>query len=326
MIDSIWVSTAERQLLDLHNSVDSLQFQLLSLQTKSDLLSGIIETSNDSIANQLSAANNLLALVAIVIAVGGTILGIYIGKKKLEVEEMVKTVEEKKKTVDAIADTTKSLDEQINSNVKGLYQQLRKEETNALLDRLLIEPEDISNLIRLLLARDLDEEGFAKLREAYLKLEAEPEVAQEEEPGFIRIGVSSKEEYMILFFQHFCYQSIKDDQIRPSLVNFFHECCNIAFKRDIIKTTIDICKALSEETSTFNKEEVLTAYLKALNGCKHRDLEELKNILEQNIRPQSLLEKAKEQCTKDGEYLSIFGITKPDAEVKQQGPIVESRH
>ena len=295
-----------------------MQSELTTLQTKTDMLTGIIETSNDSIANQLSAANNLLAFIAIALTIGGAIIGFYIRQKKLEVEGMVKMVDEKKKTVDDIAQTTKELDEQINSNIEGLYQKLRKEETNALLDRLVLEPRDISNLITLLLARDLDEDGFAKVREAYLKLEEEQEEEPEPEMGFIRFGTSSSEDYILIFFQHYCNQAVKDDLIRPDLVKGFAENSNKAFKRDIIKSTIDLCRALSDETSTFNKEKVLTAYLKALNGCKHKNLEELRNILEQNIMPQSLLEKAKEQCTKDGVYLSLFGITKPEEGEKQE--------
>lgn len=314
MIDTLWISSTECLLSGMQNTIDSLQSELTTLQAKTGIMAGIIETSNDSIANQLSAANYLLAFIAIALTIGGAIIGFYIRRKTLEVEAIANMVDEKKKTVDEIAQTTKDLDDQINSNVKELYLKLRKEETNALLDRLVLEPEDISNLIRLLLARDLDEDGFAKLREAYLKFEDEPEEDSDAEMGFIKIGASSREDYILLFFQHYCYQAVKDDLIRPELVKGFAENSNKAFKRDIIKSTIDLCRALSDEASVFNKEEVLTTYLKALNSCKHKNLEELRNILEQNITPQSLLEKAKEQCTKDGVYLSLFGITKPAEE------------
>lgn len=310
MIDSLRVCSIENQLSGMQYAIDSLQSELTALQVKTDLFTGIIATSNDSIANQLSAANNLLAFLAIALTIGGAIISFYIRRKKFEVEKMANMVDGKKKTVDAIARTTKELDEQINSNIKGLYLKLRKEETNALLDRLVFEPMDISNLIKLLLARDLDEDGFAKVREAYLKLEEEPAA----EMGIIELEISNSEAYMLLFFQHYCYQAVRDDLIRPELVKCFGGNSNNAFKRDIIKSTIDLCRALTDETSTFNKEEVLTAYLKALNGCKHKNLEELKNIMEQNITPRSLLENAKDQCTKDGVYLSLFGITKPEGE------------
>lgn len=314
MTDSLRICSIENQLSGMQDTIDSLQSELTAFQVKTDMLTGIIETSNDSIANQLSAANNLLAFIAIALTIGGAIISFYIRRKKLEVEKMANMVDEKKKTVDAIATTTKELDGQINSNIKELYQKLRKEETNALLDRLVFEPMDIGNLIKLLLARELDEGGYAKVREAYLKLEDEPEEEPAAEMSFIELDISSSEAYMLIFFQHYCYQAVRDDSIRPELVKYFAVNSRSAFKRDIIKSTIDLCRALTDETSTFNKEEVLTAYLKALNGCKHKNLEELKNIMEQNITPRSLLENAKEQCTKDGVYLSLFGITKPDGE------------
>lgn len=301
MIDSVWVCSTESQLSNVQNSIDSLQCQYASLRVKSDVLTSIVETSNGSMSNQLTAANYLLALVAVVIVIVGALLGFYIRRKKLEVETMVKIVENKKKIVDDIAATTKELDKQIHSNIKELYQKLRMEETNALLDRLMLEPRDIVNLIRLLLARDLDDEGFYKVRTAYLKMKTE-----------IATDSDVSDDYNMLFFQHYCYQAVKDDQIRPSFIMGFYDNCGYAFRRDIVKTTIDLCKALTDETSTFNKEEVLITYLKALNGCQHKNLADLKNVLEQNITPQTLLQNAIEQCKQDGVYLELFGISKAE--------------
>ncbi len=320
-IDSMWVSSTEGKLSDLSSTIDSLQCQLNTLQAKNDYLTGIIETANDGVANQLSAASYLLAIIAIAIAIVGGVLGYYINKKKKQIEVIAATVDEKEKTIKKVSEATKELDKQIKGNLGELYKKLRNEETKALLDRLVLEPRDIGNLIHPLLARDLDEEGFSKLREAYFKLGNEPEYDDpEEEEGIVALisRDSSDEDYILLFFQHYCYQAIKDDEIRPNLLKGFSENCRKAFKRDLIKTTIDICKALDEDVSTFNKEEVLTAYLKALNKCKYRTLEDLRNIFEQNLTKQELLKKAIEKCTAEGVYLELFGIKKPEAEVEKK--------
>lgn len=309
--DSLWIVATDKQISDIGCIVDSLQFQLNNVQEKNDMLMDIIGQSNGSIANQLSILNIILAVIAVAVTVVGGIVGFYIRKKKNEVESMLKKVEEKKRIVDEIATTTKELDNQINNNMKDLYLQLRKEETNTLLDRLVEVPEDIVNLIGQLLARDLLDEGFGKLREAYLKLEPESQDTSENDTFSIRLSPTSIECYHLLFFQHYFYQSIKDDQIRTLLIEHLSDNCQRAFKRDIIKSTIDLCKALTEETSTFNKEDVLTAYLIALNSSQHKNLKELKNIFVQNIIPQTLLQHAIERCTNDGVYLSLFGITKP---------------
>lgn len=322
-IDSLFICTTERQLSDVSNTADSLQCQLGLMQNRYDVLMGIVETSNDSISNQLSAASILLAVIAIAIAIVGGVLGYYIRKKKLEIDMIAATIEEKKTTIDTVATATEELDKQIKGNLAELYLQLRNEETKAILDRLVLEPKDIGNLIKLLLARDLEEDGFAKVREAYLKLEKEPEEKHEDGLMYVKIGTTSEESYNLLFFQHFCYQAIKDDEIRPILVKGFNDSCQKAFKRDMIKTTIDLCKALSEKTASFNKEEVLVEYLKAINSSKHKSLVDLKNILEQNLVPLTLLRNAKEKCREDGVYLELFGITKPE-ETKMIDGVTES--
>lgn len=306
-LDSLWVSSTDAQLDCLSNSVDSLQNGLSVLQYKTDLLSSILETSNDSISNQLSAASYLLALLAILIAVASIFMGFYLSRKKREVETIAKTVEEKKVAMEMIAETTKELNDQIHCNLKDLYQELRKEETATLLDRLVLEPMDIVNLIKPLLARDLDESFYGKLKEAFLKIKDNSEVEEYERTAAFEPTIKSN--FFLLFFQHFCYQALQDDFIRPGLVKSFEMYCEQSFKRDIIKTTIDLCRALSDDHSTFNKEDVLVAYLKALNGSKYRGYEELKNILEQNIKPNEILANSIERCTNEKVYLTLFGVT-----------------
>ena len=86
-------------------------------------------------------------------------------------------------------------DKKIHENLSALYKDLRKEETNALLDRLVLEPKDISNLIRILFARELESDAYLKLKEAFLKLKGE-ELNDVELVGY-------EQSYMCLFFQHF---------------------------------------------------------------------------------------------------------------------------
>lgn len=332
MIDSIWITNTEYQLNNVSCEVDTLQYRLFAIQDKTDMLSAIIETSNESISNQLSAATFWLEAIAIIIAIGGGILGYYVTRKKRQIEAIAQTIDEKKQIVDKVAKATEELDKKIHSDMTSLYDDLRKEETNALLDRLIFEPGDITNLIKQLFARDLDDEFYIKLKEAYLKLlstvddeekskkDTDKTVIKPRNILYNNLGYKETAEgdYVLLFFQHFCYLSIKDADICPSLVVGFGVSCNLAFKRDIIKSTIDLCKALSESDSVFNKEDVLTAYLKALNNSKHRNLNELRNIMEQNITPQALLHNAIERCTKDKVYLELFGVSKPENEDSQQ--------
>lgn len=307
--DSIWVKALEQHTDSLQRSVDSLQTKLDALQNKTDLLSNVIETANDSVSNQLAVANYLLALVAVVIAIVAIWLGIYIGNKKKEIESMAKTIDETKDSVTKIAKDTEDLDKKIHSNLSDLYMDMRKEETNTIINRLVEEPRDISNLIIFLATRVLSDEYYPLLREAYLNLPQNPE-GENASTTYDEY----RDRYILVFFQHFIDKAVKDDAVRPRMLNKLNAAFSAAFKRDIIKTTIDLSKALSDESSTFNKEDVLTQYLKALNNSNFKGLVDIKNILEQNIIPSTLLQSAITRCTADHVYLQLFGIKAPEVE------------
>lgn len=319
-VDTVWAKALELHSDSLQCKVDSLQAKLDVLQTKSDLLFSVIETANDGVSNQLSAANYFLALIAVVMVVVGIGLSIYIGKKKREIDVMASTVEskkdavealakivdEKKENVDKIANATEDLDKKIHSDLSALYKELRKEETNALLDRLVLEPQDIVNLCPILCAREIDECGYAKLRTAYLKMK---KMLGDPIQGDCVCDYS--DHFLVLFFQHFFCYAIQDDEISPDFVYNYGDIFSRAYKRDVIKTTMDLCKSLSEETTKFDKENVLVNYLEALNSSQYSGLAELKDIFEHSITPHTLLHNAIDRCTADKIYLTLFGIVPP---------------
>lgn len=301
--DSIWAKALEAHSDSLQARVDSLQAKLDGLQDKTYFLSNIVETANDGVSNQLASATFWLEVIAILIVIVGGVVGFYVSYKKRQIEDISITVEGKKRAVERMARETEKIDAKIRHNMSDLYMDLRKEETNALLDRLITEPYDICNLADLLTSRELRSESYPKLKEAYLKFQKE----ENEMPGDIDGSYNLR--FAILFFQHFCFQSLNDEDIASLIRRFFHEGCCAAFKRDIKRSTIGLCKAISDENSTFNKEEVLVDFLKALNGSQHKKNIELKNIFEQNITPQTLLQSAIDRCTADQVYLELFGIT-----------------
>ena len=161
-IDSTWVNNTELQLNHLEKSIDSLQNRLDLMQTKTDMLMDIIGTSNESVSNQLSAVGWILAIIAVILTLASIFLGLYIRKKRAEIVAIGKTIAEKKEAMQKMERSITELDEKIHGNLGDLYRALRKEETEALLDRLVIEPQDVSNLLPLLLARDLDTNSFEK--------------------------------------------------------------------------------------------------------------------------------------------------------------------
>lgn len=328
--DSIWAKALELHSDSLQSKVDSLQAKLDALQSKTDFLTNVIETANDGVSNQLSATNNLLALVGVIVTIAAIWLGILIEKRKRQIEKMAETIDTKKKAVeelaaivddkkekvDIIAKATKDLDNKIHNDLTGLYKQLHQEETKSLLERLVLEPLDISNIIKLLLARDIDESTFELLREAFLKfLETVKNDSNEKatDENDYAIGGSYYEpnyNFQLLFFQHYCKQSIKDDAIRPYMMQQLIDIIDGAFKRDMLKSTQGLCEALSDEVATFDKVDVLVGFLQALNNTKHREYTELRELLENEVDP-GLLERAKDKCKEQKEYLALFGIQPP---------------
>lgn len=319
--DSIWARALEAHADSLQNKVDLLQAKLDDLQGKSEFLSNVVETANEGVSNQLSAANNLLALVAVIMVIVGIWIGIYIAKKKKQIDVMASTVDAKKKTVEQLAEfvdkkkekvveiakSTEELDKKIHGDLTGLYKDLRKEETNALLDRLIQEPFDICNVSDLLLAREIENSGFLKLKEAFLKLLKEEKSELPE-----NIDKTYQIRYVVLFFQHFCCEALIDEEVAPSIIENLYAGCQTAFKRDIIKSTTELCKAVSSENAKFNKEDVLVEFLLALNHSWHKNYKELRIIIEENITPKVLLQSALERCKKDKVELLLFEETKQE--------------
>lgn len=76
-----------------------------------------------------------------------------------------------------------------------------------------------------------------------------------------------------------------------------------------------LCRALSNETSTFNKEDILVNYLKAIDKSKHKTFMDLKNIFEQNLVPQTLLQSAIKRCKKEKVYLQLFNVSQSEGEI-----------
>lgn len=331
-VDTVWAKALELHSDSLQCKVDSLQAKLDVLQVKSDLMYSVVESANSGVANQLSTITLWFELIAILIAVVGGILGFYISKKQRDVVKMAKTVDEKKviveslanivdakkREIEALAKTAEDLDTKINSDITGLYNNLRKEETRAIFQRLVKEPLDIDNLSSLLLAREVDSDNFPLLKQAYLNM---PEKIEHQpiRDEFLVVQSDTRHNYMLQFFQHFFYQSVEDNEIRLDFVENFKNVFDNAFESDIIRATKDLCKALTDEDSKFDKVYVLMEFLKAVNGSKFKNFALLRKILEDNLREQGLLQNAIERCTADKVFLSLFGVISPEkAQNKQE--------
>ncbi len=288
-----------------NTSEDTLKY-LQNINENIEAVKQIVDISNSTIANEISAVNTLLVAFTIIFGLVGIGLGIYITWLQKKISKMNDSIEKKEQNIMLLTQKVEDTNNKIQSDINGLYKQLREEETTTLLKRLEEEPQDINNIMGLLLARSIGIEGYLPLKTAYLNL-LKIRVELKEEDFF-----SYKISYLILFFQHFLYLSMLDDDIREDLREEFEKICWCAFKRDIIKSTKEFCLVLSKSDVPFEKEPILVDYLKAINQSKFRELVELKNIFQDEIKNQSLLVEAIDKCTTDKVYLSLFGIETPD--------------
>ena len=291
----------------LHSNLptDTLKY-LQDMNENVDAIRRIVDVSNSTIANEISAVNTMLVAFTLVFGVVSVFLGFYISWLQRKVTKMSDNIEKKEQTIMSLAKAVEDTDNKIQSDISGLYAQLRKEETMTLLYRLEEEPEDISNLVKLLLARPLEKDGFPILKRAFRQLMTIDDEANNDD----FLTPSKREQYTLLFFQHFLYQSILDDELRPEVVKDFNGDVECAFKSDILRSTKDLCKALSDHSATFDKIPLLKSYLIALNQSKFSDLKELRIIFQDNL-DKGLLVEALDQCTSDKVYISLFGIVAP---------------
>ena len=252
------INTVEDQLDQASKHIEHLEYAV-------DKQKEIIVQEQMAIGNSLGAASCLLAVFSLIIAIGGFILGWYISKKKKEVEKLLSIVEAKKIDVTKTSKEITDLNDEIKNNIKGLYKRLRQEETTTLLERLVEVPEDIENLSKLLFSRTLRSSDFEILLKAYKNL--------------LKENSNKDADYMLLFFQHFCGQSIKTDVLRKDIIDFFPRGLKCAFKQDVINSLSSLIEVLNSTTIEGGNENVLAKYIKALNKSRHKEYRESYQII-----------------------------------------------
>lgn len=286
-----------------HIVIDTITY----LQTSNndfDIVKNIIEISNSSISNQISTLNTFIAVFSLMFVIIGVYLGAYISRLEKRVFGIKQNIEDKEASIKSLAKTVEETNNKIQGDLSGLYSKLQEEESISLLKRLEEEPQDINNICRTLLSRHLKPEWFIYIKTAFYKLLELGDIANER----ICFNPTNKEGYLIIIFQHYMYDALKDDKIRDEIRPFFNRLINNEFKRDIIQTTRDFCASISNNDCKYDKCEILADFLKALNNSKYKNLSELKEIFEEEILDKYLLTDAIEKCTTDAVYLSLFGV------------------
>lgn len=245
--------------------IDSLRQRIELQETQIADLHTQISESQNSIANAIAASDRFLSVASIVIAILIVILGIYVTWCQRRVESIKKIVEEKESSTSRLRKEVEQTNKQINGDLSSLYKKLRREETVTLINRLVEVPEDICNIGRQLLSRELMEEDFEILKRAFSKIEDE-----EDE--------DMKSRYITLFFQHFAGLSIKDDTLRKSIIDNFYYLIPACFRKDIQKSTKDMMAEIINLSPDIRLQIVIPFY-KAFINSKFKDMYEIVELL-----------------------------------------------
>ncbi|WP_439505746.1 hypothetical protein [Sediminibacterium sp.] len=248
------VISIENKIERLGKEVNNINEQISYLKEQSNSQVGMLDTAFDGVSSQLGASSNFIAIFAIIIGIISIALGVYVSR----IERNIKTIAQDNETLllknVQIKQDIENLSNKITSDPKGLYHILRKEESDHLIERLLLVPDDIVNLNTLLLSRELEPAHFEKVKEA-----------------FTRSDTEHKGSYDILFFQHFVNQSMQDEIIKDRILNNLESLIADSFKNDIIKSTSEYFNYVHSKGVVQNRIEV-NKFVLALSNSKYKDL------------------------------------------------------
>lgn len=255
-----------------------------------------MEISNSSIGNALSATNTFIAIAALIVAVAAIVLGVYVYKMERKIKEMKDVVSEKEEEV-------KKLTGDINKDIEGLFERIRREDTKAYLKRLIDVPRDVSNLGDILFARPLLDEDYSSLKRAYQKLKED-----NDDTKVFGDSITFGEMYLSLFFQHFPGKSILDVEMRQEILSFLLYGVCAAFPNDIEKEVKEIGVVLSNKNALDNREHVLYLLLAAIDQSEYKDDKNILQLLKDSVNDDALwdlvnveiAEKKKSKVEKNG--------------------------
>ncbi|MDD4970215.1 MAG: hypothetical protein PHT07_12390 [Paludibacter sp.] len=262
------------EIKKLETEIVQSKRELLDIKSRLAIQENINEKTINNISSQLDAASLNITIFGILFGIAAIILGIYVTRIENKVvrmkEESTCLLNETKKNKEEVV----SINNLIQKDIYGLYLKIKREETNHILNRLLIVPNDVSNFMDQLLSRELEKEDFKILKDAYLKLLKLPE----EQRGKSGFGLTYEGKYKLLFFQHFLDLSIKDEIISRDLIDFYPQGIYCSFENDIIKSTKDLMKVTIESGYRTMTNE-LNSYIKGLSESNFKNSEIIYKII-----------------------------------------------
>lgn len=281
---TIELNSLQEQVQEQQQTITGLKGSQELTDKAIEQISNLVEVSNGSISNTLSVTNIVIALAALIVAVAAILLGGYISRMERKIKTMSDEVTAKETEV-------KKLTTDINNNIDGLFERIRREDTKAYLKRLLEVPRDIANLGEILFTRQLIEEDFKTLKDAYLKLK------RNKEDGKDCDGVTYGEMYLSLFFQHFPGRALQDTELHEDIIFFFDYGVEAAFSNDIEKEVKEIGSVVSDKNVLTDRENILLLLRKAIAKSDYKNDETVLKLLKDSVNDEELWERVDNSLT-----------------------------
>lgn len=240
----------------LNAKLNSVNTHISELERKIETERNINEKTFNSISTQISVSSYVLTIMGIVFAVVAIGVGAYVTYVE---RKIIKIGEENKDLLaknQKIKQDVQDLNNLIQSDIYGLFEKIKRQETVDLLNRLDKVPKDISNICSLLLSRELLQNDFEKLKKAYMNLDDDDD--------------DYKSSYKLLFFQHFLTETLKDEKLRKDILQFIPSGINSAFENDIVKSTHDFIVAVIDGGLNNFKNEANKFFI-GLSSSDHKD-------------------------------------------------------
>lgn len=213
------VNDNESKVKNIENIIEDIRSRIDDTKENYKLLYDGAKDQNNQLSFQISFLSCLMAAFSIFLTVIGSFFAWYINHQYKKIKEIKNDVAETQ--------------EYINQNNKKLYEEIKRDETISLIERLKDVPEDVANIAQLLFFKELKEEDFINLKDAYLK--------------YLEIETEEKETYLSLLLQHFPYLSLKDNGLRKDIIsNIDYTMFDAMFQRDIKHFFDDSFKYLEE--------------------------------------------------------------------------------
>ena len=120
------INRSDTKIENVEKSIDGLTRQVENLSYLVETQKEIIDQEQSAIENSLNGTTLRIDIFAIVLAVAGIILGVYISRKEKSMKELLAQVEKLEERTSKTKDEIVELNDNINSDIEGLYDRLKK--------------------------------------------------------------------------------------------------------------------------------------------------------------------------------------------------------